>query len=151
MYRKKDFVGKKVLIICNSIGKSIKHAYCSYILGKITDYNPVTNKIWIIRHVGHIGSPVDFKLNNKDPFDYHYFYDSRLAYKDPEDYNELWWYIAFDSKEAIKLLKNNLLDVNKNAPVFSYHYLSTTCYGKCRSKKEYLTYLLNELSNEVSE
>ena len=149
MKYRNDLIGKKVLIICNSIGSSYKRLYCSYVLGEITEYSPVTNKIMVIRHIGHIGyigSSVEFKLNNHDPFDYPYYLDNRFATREPENDNETWWYVAFADNEAIQLLKRNLLKQNNRMPVYKSYYLSTVCYGKYKSKKEYLTYLLNELS-----
>ena len=41
MKYRNDLIGKKILIICNSIGSSYKRLYCSYILGKIIEYNPI--------------------------------------------------------------------------------------------------------------
>lgn len=148
MKYKNDLIGKKVLIICNSIGISYKRLYCSYILGKIIEYNPVTNNIMLIRNIGHIGSAVEFKLNNYDPFDYPYYFDKRFATRESENDTELCWYIVLADDEAIQLLKRNLLKQNNKRPVYKSYYLSNTCYGKHKSKKEYLTYLLNELKNE---
>ena len=70
MKYRNDLIGKKILIICNSIGSSYKRLYCSYVLGEITGYDPATNKIMVIRNTGHIGSAVEFKMNNHDPFEY---------------------------------------------------------------------------------
>lgn len=148
MKYRNDLIGKKILIICNSIGSSYKKLYCSYILGKIIEYNPATNKIMVIRNTGHIGSAVEFKINNHDPFEYPYYFDNRFATREPENDNETWWYVAFADEEAIQLLKRNLLKQNNRSPVYKSYYLSTVCYGKHKSKKEYLTYLLNELNNE---
>ena len=141
MESRNDLIGKKVLIICNSIGVNYKKLYCSYILGKITEYNPVTNKIMAIRNTDHTDSPIEFKINNNS-------FDKRFATKEPENDNETWWYVAFIDDEAIKLLKGNLLKQNNRRPVYKSYYLSTICYGKYKSKKEYLTYLLNELNNK---
>ena len=129
---------KKVLIICNSIGSSYKKLYCSYVLGEITGYDPATNKIMVIRNTEHADSPIEFKINN----------DNRFATREPENDNEKWWYVAFTDEEAIQLLKRNLLKQNNRRPVYKSYYLSTICYGKYKSKKEYLTYLLNELNNK---
>ena len=133
-----DLIGKKVLIISNSIGSSYKKLYCSYVLGEITGYNPDTNKIMVIINAEHADSPIEFKINN----------DNRFATKEPENDNEKWWYTAFVDDKAIQLLKLNLLKQNNRRPVYKSYYLSTICYGKYKSKKEYLTYLLNELNNK---
>ena len=136
-----DLIGKKVLIICNSIGDNYKKLYCSYVLGKITEYDPATNKIMVIRNTEHVDSPIEFKINNDNN-------DNRFATREPENDNEKWWYVAFADEEAIQLLKLNLLKQNNRRPVYKSYYLSTICYGKHKSKKEYLTYLLNELNNK---
>ena len=141
MESRNDLIGKKVLIICNSIGVNYKKLYCSYVLGEITEYNPVTNKIMVIRNTDHADSPIEFKINNNS-------FDKQFATKEPENDNETWWYVAFIDDEAIKLLKGNLLKQNNRRPVYKSYYLSTICYGKYKSKKEYLTYLLNELNNK---
>ena len=133
-----DLIGKKVLIISNSIGSSYKKLYCSYVLGEITGYNPDTNKIMIIINAEHADSPIEFKINN----------DNQFATREPENDNEKWWYTAFVDDKAIQLLKLNLLKQNNRRPVYKSYYLSTICYGKYKSKKEYLTYLLNELNNK---
>ena len=138
MDSRNDLIGKKVLIICNSIGNNYKKLYCSYVLGKITGYDPATNKITIIRNTKHVDSPIEFKINN----------DNRFATREPENGNEKWWYVAFADEEAIQLLKLNLLKQNNRRPVYKSYYLSSICYGKYKSKKEYLTYLLNELNNK---
>lgn len=138
MEYKNDLIGKKVLIICNSIGSSYKKLYCSYVLGEITGYNPDTNKIMVIRNAEHADSPIEFKINN----------DNLFATREPENDNEKWWYVAFVDDKAIQLLKLNLLKQNNRRPVYKSYYLSTICYGKYKSKKEYLTYLLNELNNK---
>ena len=138
MKYRNDLIGKKILIICNSIGSSYKRLYCSYVLGKIIEYNPATNKIMVIRNTEHADSPIEFKINN----------DNRFATREPENGNEKWWYVAFADEEAIQLLKRNLLKQNNRRPVYKSYYLSTICYGKYKSKKEYLTYLLNELNNK---
>lgn len=142
MESRNDLIGKKVLIICNSIGSNYKKLYCSYVLGKITEYNPVTNKIMVIRNIEHADSPVEFKINNGNSF------DNRFATREPENDNETWWYVAFTDDKAVQLLKGNLLKQNNRRPVYKSYYLSTICYGKYKSKKEYLTYLLNELNNK---
>ena len=133
-----DLIGKKVLIISNSIGSSYKKLYCSYVLGEITGYNPDTNKIMVIINTEHADSPIEFKINN----------DNRFATREPENDNEKWWYTAFVDDKAIQLLKLNLLKQNNRRPVYKSYYLSSICYGKYKSKKEYLTYLLNELNNK---
>ena len=133
-----DLIGKKVLIISNSIGSSYKKLYCSYVLGEITGYNPDTNKIMVIINAEHADSPIEFKINN----------DNRFATREPENDNEKWWYTAFVDDKAIQLLKLNLLKQNNRRPVYKSYYLSSICYGKYKSKKEYLTYLLNELNNK---
>ena len=138
MDSRNDLIGKKVLIITNSIGSSYKKLYCSYVLGEITGYDPATNKIMVIRNTEHADSPIEFKINN----------DNRFATREPENDNEKWWYVAFADEEAIQLLKLNLLKQNNRRPVYKSYYLSTICYGKYKSKKEYLTYLLNELNNK---
>lgn len=142
MKSRNDLIGKKVLIICNSIGSNYKKLYCSYVLGEITEYNPVTNKIMVIRNTEHVDSPIEFKINNDNSF------DNRFATREPENDNETWWYVAFADDKAIQLLKRNLLKQNNRRPVYKSYYLSTICYGKHKSKKEYLTYLLNELNNK---
>ena len=138
MDSRNDLIGKKVLIICNSIGSSYKKLYCSYVLGEITGYDPATNKIMFITNTEHAYSPIKFKINN----------DNRFATREPENDNEKWWYVAFADEEAIQLLKRNLLKQNNRRPVYKSYYLSTICYDKHKSKKEYLTYLLNELNNK---
>lgn len=138
MASRNDLIGKKVLIICNSIGSSYKKLYCSYVLGEITGYDPATNKIMVIRNTEHVDSPIEFKINN----------DNQFATREPENDNEKWWYVAFVDDKAIQLLKGNLLKQNNRRPVYKSYYLSTICYGKHKSKKEYLTYLLNELNNK---
>lgn len=138
MDSRNDLIGKKVLIICNSIGNSYKKLYCDYVLGEITGYDPATNKIMVIRNIEHADSPIEFKINN----------DNRFATREPENSNEKWWYVAFADDKAIQLLKRNLLKQNNRRPVYKSYYLSTICYGKHKSKKEYLTYLLNELNNK---
>ena len=138
MEYKNDLIGKKVLIISNSIGSSYKKLYCSYVLGEITGYNPDTNKIMVIINAEHADSPIEFKINN----------DNQFATREPENDNEKWWYVAFVDDKAIQLLKLNLLKQNNRRPVYKSYYLSTICYGKYKSKKEYLTYLLNELNNK---
>lgn len=138
MESRNDLIGKKVLIICNSIGDNYKKLYCSYVLGEITGYNPNTNKIMVIRNTEHADSPIEFKINN----------DNRFATREPKNDNETWWYIALADDKAIQLLKGNLLKQNNRRPVYKSYYLSTICYGKYKSKKEYLTYLLNELNNK---
>ena len=138
MASRNDLIGKKVLIICNSIGNNYKKLYCSYVLGKITGYDPATNKIMVIRNTEHADSPIEFKINN----------DNRFATREPENDNEKWWYTAFVDDKAIQLLKLNLLKQNNRRPVYKSYYLSSICYGKYKSKKEYLTYLLNELNNK---
>lgn len=138
MDSRNDLIGKKVLIISNSIGNSYKKLYCSYVLGEITGYNPDTNKIMVIINAEHADSPIEFKINN----------DNRFATREPENDNEKWWYTAFVDDKAIQLLKLNLLKQNNRRPVYKSYYLSTICYGKYKSKKEYLTYLLNELNNK---
>ena len=138
MEYKNDLIGKKVLIICNSIGSSYKKLYCSYVLGEITGYNPDTNKIMVIINAENTDSPIEFKINN----------DNQFATREPENDNEKWWYTAFVDDKAIQLLKLNLLKQNNRRPVYKSYYLSTICYGKYKSKKEYLTYLLNELNNK---
>ena len=138
MNSRNDLIGKKVLIICNSIGNNYKKLYCSYVLGKITGYNPATNKIMVIRNTEHAESPIEFKINN----------DNRFATREPENNNEKWWYTAFVDDKAIQLLKLNLLKQNNRRPVYKSYYLSSICYDKYKSKKEYLTYLLNELNNK---
>ena len=142
MDSRNDLIGKKVLIICNSIGSSYKKLYCDYVLGKITGYDSDTNKIMIIRNIEHADSPIEFKINDNNSF------DNRFATREPENSNEKWWYVAFADEEAIQLLKRNLLKQNNRRPVYKSYYLSTICYGKYKSKKEYLTYLLNELNNK---
>ena len=138
MDSRNDLIGKKVLIISNSIGNSYKKLYCSYVLGEITGYNPDTNKIMVIINVEHADSPIEFKINN----------DNQFATREPENDNEKWWYTAFVDDKAIQLLKLNLLKQNNRRPVYKSYYLSTICYDKYKSKKEYLTYLLNELNNK---
>lgn len=138
MDSRNDLIGKKVLIISNSIGSSYKKLYCSYVLGEITGYNPDTNKIMVIINAEHADSPIEFKINN----------DNQFATREPENDNEKWWYTAFVDDKAIQLLKLNLLKQNNRRPVYKSYYLSTICYGKYKSKKEYLTYLLNELNNK---
>ena len=138
MDSRNDLIGKKVLIISNSIGNSYKKLYCSYVLGEITGYNPDTNKIMVIINAEHADSPIEFKINN----------DNQFATREPENDNEKWWYTAFVDDKAIQLLKLNLLKQNNRRPVYKSYYLSTICYGKYKSKKEYLTYLLNELNNK---
>ena len=138
MDSRNDLICKKVLIISNSIGSSYKKLYCSYVLGEITGYNPDTNKIMVIINAEHADSPIEFKINN----------DNRFATREPENDNEKWWYTAFVDDKAIQLLKLNLLKQNNRRPVYKSYYLSTICYGKYKSKKEYLTYLLNELNNK---
>lgn len=138
MESRNDLIGKKVLIICNSIGSSYKRLYCSYVLGEITGYNPDTNKIMVIRNTEHVDSPIEFKINN----------DNRFATREPENDNEKWWYVALVDDKAIQLLKGNLLKQNNRRPVYKSYYLSNIDYGKHKSKKEYLTYLLNELNNK---
>ena len=138
MDSRNDLIGKKVLIISNSIGSSYKKLYCSYVLGEITGYNPDTNKIMVIINAEHVDSSIEFKINN----------DNRFATREPENSNEKWWYTAFVDDKAIQLLKLNLLKQNNRRPVYKSYYLSTICYGKYKSKKEYLTYLLNELNNK---
>lgn len=142
MKYRNDLIGKKVLIICNSIGDNYKKLYCSYVLGKITEYDPATNKIMVIRNTEHVDSPIEFKINNGNSF------DNRFATREPKNDNETWWYIALADDKAIQLLKGNLLKQNNRRPVYKSYYLSTICYGKYKSKKEYLTYLLNELNNK---
>lgn len=142
MEYKNNLIGKKVLIISNSIGNSYKKLYCSYVLGEITGYNPDTNKIMVIRNAEHADSPIEFKINDNNSF------DNRFATREPENDNEKWWYVAFVDDKAIQLLKLNLLKQNNRRPVYKSYYLSTICYGKYKSKKEYLTYLLNELNNK---
>ena len=137
-----DLIGKKVLIVCNSIGSNYKKLYCSYVLGKITEYDSATNKIMVIRNTEHADSPIEFKINNGNSF------DNRFATREPENNNETWWYVALADDKAIQLLKRNLLKQNNRRPVYKSYYLSTICYGKHKSKKEYLTYLLNELNNK---
>ena len=141
MGSRNDLIGKKVLIICNSIGDNYKKLYCSYVLGEITGYNPDTNKIMVIRNTEHVDSPIEFKINNDNN-------DNKFATREPENDNEKWWYVAFADDKAIQLLKGNLLKQNNRRPVYKSYYLSTICYGKHKSKKEYLTYLLNELNNK---
>ena len=138
MDSRNDLIGKKVLIISNSIGSSYKKLYCSYVLGEITGYNPDTNKIMVIINAEHADSPIEFKINN----------DNQFATREPENDNEKWWYTAFVDDKAIQLLKLNLLKQNNRRPVYKSYYLSNICYGKYKSKKEYLTYLLNELNNK---
>ena len=142
MDSRNDLIGKKVLIISNSIGSSYKKLYCSYVLGEITGYNPDTNKIMVIRNTEHADSPIEFKINDNNSF------DNRFATREPENDNEKWWYTAFVDDKAIQLLKLNLLKQNNRRPVYKSYYLSTFCYGKYKSKKDYLTYLLNELNNK---
>ena len=141
MGSRNDLIGKKVLIICNSIGDNYKKLYCSYVLGKITEYDPATNKIMVIRNTEHVDSPIEFKINNDNN-------DNKFATREPENDNEKWWYVAITDDKAIQLLKGNLLKQNNRRPVYKSYYLSTICYGKHKSKKEYLTYLLNELNNK---
>ena len=141
MGSRNDLIGKKVLIICNSIGDNYKKLYCSYVLGKITEYDPATNKIMVIRNTEHVDSPIEFKINNDNN-------DNKFATREPENDNEKWWYVAFADDKAIQLLKGNLLKQNNRRPVYKSYYLSTICYGKHKSKKEYLTYLLNKLNNK---
>lgn len=141
MDSRNDLIGKKVLIISNSIGSSYKKLYCSYVLGEITEYNPDTNKIMIIRNTEHADSPIEFKINSDNN-------DNRFATREPENNNEKWWYTAFVDDKAIQLLKLNLLKQNNRRPVYKSYYLSNIDYGKYKSKKEYLTYLLNELNNK---
>ena len=138
MDSRNDLIGKKILIISNSIGSSYKKLYCSYVLGEITGYNPDTNKIMVIINAENTDSPIEFKINN----------DNQFATREPENDNEKWWYTAFVDDKAIQLLKLNLLKQNNRRPVYKSYYLSTICYGKYKSKKEYLTYLLNELNNK---
>ena len=138
MDSRNDLIGKKVLIISNSIGSSYKKLYCSYVLGEITGYNPDTNKIMVIINAENTDSPIEFKINN----------DNQFATREPENDNEKWWYTAFVDDKAIQLLKLNLLKQNNRRPVYKSYYLSTIDYGKHKSKKEYLTYLLNELNNK---
>lgn len=142
MESRNDLIGKKVLIICNSIGSNYKKLYCSYVLGKITEYNPTTGMVMVIRNIEHADSPVEFKINNGNSF------DNIFATREPENDNETWWYVALTDDKAIQLLKGNLLKQNNRRPVYKSYYLSTICYGKHKSKKEYLTYLLNELNNK---
>lgn len=141
MDSRNDLIGKKVLIISNSIGNSYKKLYCSYVLGEITGYNPDTNKIMVIINAEHADSPIEFKINSDNN-------DNQFATREPENDNEKWWYTSFVDDKAIQLLKLNLLKQNNRRPVYKSYYLSTICYGKYKSKKEYLTYLLNELNNK---
>lgn len=141
MDSRNDLIGKKVLIISNSIGNSYKKLYCSYVLGEIIEYNPDTNKIMIIRNTEHADSPIEFKINSDNN-------DNRFATREPENNNEKWWYTVFVDDKAIQLLKLNLLKQNNRRPVYKSYYLSNIDYGKHKSKKEYLTYLLNELNNK---
>lgn len=92
----------------------------------------------VIINAEHVDSPIEFKINN----------DNQFATREPENDNEKWWYTAFVDDKAIQLLKLNLLKQNNRRPVYKSYYLSTICYGKYKSKKEYLTYLLNELNNK---
>lgn len=96
----------------------------------------------VIRNIEHADSPVEFKINNGNSF------DNIFATREPENDNETWWYVALTDDKAIQLLKGNLLKQNNRRPVYKSYYLSTICYGKHKSKKEYLTYLLNELNNK---
>lgn len=162
MKYKHELIGKKVLIICDCDGISIHRIYCAYILGEIIKYNPDKNEInirivntdyYILYKLFYskLGNHTyfEFTLNMNDPF-VHIYSDNRLAYKEPKDYNKLWYYIVYSDNEAISLLKNNLSD-KEDKPVYGYAYLSTDCYYKqFKSKKKYLTYLLHELSNENS-
>lgn len=141
MESRNDLIGKKVLIVCNSIGSNYKKLYCSYVLGEITGYNPDTNKIMVIINAEHADSPIEFKINSDNN-------DNQFATREPENDNETWWYTSFVDDKAIQLLKGNLLKQNNRRPVYKSYYLSTICYGKYKSKKEYLTYLLNELNNK---
>lgn len=141
MESRNDLIGKKVLIVCNSIGDNYKKLYCSYVLGKITEYDSATNKIMVIRNTEHVDSPIEFKINSDNN-------DNRFATREPENDNETWWYVAFVDDKAIQLLKGNLLKQNNRRPVYKSYYLSNIDYGKHKSKKEYLTYLLNELNNK---
>lgn len=141
MDSRNNLIGKKVLIISNSIGSSYKKLYCSYVLGEITGYNPDTNKIMVIINTENTDSPIEFKINSDNN-------DNRFATREPENDNETWWYVALADDKAIQLLKGNLLKQNNRRPVYKSYYLSTICYGKHKSKKEYLTYLLNELNNK---
>lgn len=141
MESRNDLIGKKVLIICNSIGSNYKKLYCSYVLGKITEYNPTTGRVMVIRNTEHVDSPIEFKINSDNN-------DNRFATREPENDNETWWYAALADDKAIQLLKGNLLKQNNRRPVYKSYYLSTICYSKHKSKKEYLTYLLNELNNK---
>ena len=125
MDSRNDLIGKKVLIISNSIGSSYKKLYCSYVLGEITGYNPDTNKIMVIINAEHADSPIEFKINN----------DNQFATREPENDNEKWWYTAFVDDKAIQLLKLNLLKQNNRRPVYKSYYLSTICYDKYKSKK----------------
>ena len=127
MGSRNDLIGKKVLIICNSIGDNYKKLYCSYVLGKITEYDPATNKIMVIRNTEHVDSPIEFKINNDNN-------DNKFATREPENDNEKWWYVAFAGDKAIQLLKGNLLKQNNRRPVYKSYYLSTVCYGKHKSK-----------------
>lgn len=142
MESRNDLIGKKVLIVCNSIGDNYKKLYCSYVLGKITEYDSATNKIMVIRNTEHADSPIEFEIGDGNSF------DNIFATREPENDNETWWYVALADDKAIQLLKGNLLKQNNRRPVYKSYYLSTICYGKHKSKKEYLTYLLNELNNK---
>ena len=62
MKYRNDLIGKKILIICNSIGSSYKRLYCSYILGKIIEYNPATNKIMLLEILDILVQLLNLKL-----------------------------------------------------------------------------------------
>ena len=98
----------------------------------------------VIRNTGHIGSAVEFKINNHDPFEYPYYFDNRFATREPENDNETWWYVAFADEEAIKLHLNEqispaayikrliLEDMKKNS-----HIVVTKTSNPVESKEDF--------------
>ena len=165
MKYKHELIGKKVLIICNSGGRSIKKIYCAYVLGEIIEINPITNKVKIklidtgIRYFTlyilfycRLGTSTsfEFNLNSNDPFDINTsnLYNDIFAYKNPDVYDRTWWYTIYIEDVASKLIEKNLNEI-KDKPVYHSYFLSTECYGKYRSKQEYLKYLLSEFTNEI--
>lgn len=160
MKYKHELIGKKVLIICDS-NPSYKRICCAYLLGEIFDFDTIKNRI-IVRLIdtgisynnlyniiySKLGTATlfEFKLNTNDPFDDNNCYkDDIFAYRNPYDYNKLWWFAIYIGNNARKLIQKDLNEI-KDKSVYDNYFLSQNCLEKYKSKNEYLTYLLNELN-----
>lgn len=149
MKYRNDLIGTKVLIICNGVGPNQWNYYCSYVVGKIINYNPSINSIMIEygdktqKFFTLIDYDNPFKITN-DSYNRGGIY-KRLAYKVPLD-SKSWWYDVFPLHTAEKILTHNIKH-SREKYVYGKCILSKVCYNHI-SKKNFFELLLKELKDE---